>query len=78
MRSKRDLTLDIPAGVADGMRLHLSGQGEVGFAGGPAGDIYLEVSVTFYIGFESHSRSAFWCGCFRLKALKNTIDKQNS
>jgi molecular chaperone DnaJ len=45
VRSKRDLTLDIPAGVADGMRLHLSGQGEVGFAGGPAGDIYLEVSV---------------------------------
>jgi molecular chaperone DnaJ len=27
------------------MRLHLAGQGEVGFAGGPAGDIYLEVSV---------------------------------
>jgi molecular chaperone DnaJ len=27
------------------MRLHLQGQGEVGFAGGPAGDIYLEVSV---------------------------------
>ena len=45
LRSKRDLTLDIPAGVADGMRLHLAGQGEVGFAGGPSGDIYLEVSV---------------------------------
>jgi molecular chaperone DnaJ len=27
------------------MRLHLAGQGEVGFAGGPAGDIYLEMSV---------------------------------
>ena len=45
VRAKRDLDLDIPAGVADGMRLHLSGQGEVGFAGGPSGDIYLEVSV---------------------------------
>jgi molecular chaperone DnaJ len=38
--------LEIPAGVSDGLRLHLPGQGEVGFAGGPAGDIYLEISVT--------------------------------
>ena len=45
VRAKRDLELEIPAGVADGMRLHLAGQGEVGFAGGPSGDIYLEVSV---------------------------------
>lgn len=45
IRAQRDLELQIPAGVADGMRLHLAGQGEVGFAGGPAGDIYLEVSV---------------------------------
>ncbi|MEY3624681.1 MAG: molecular chaperone DnaJ, partial [Actinomycetota bacterium] len=39
VRAKRELDLEIPAGVADGMRLHLAGQGEVGFAGGPAGDI---------------------------------------
>lgn len=45
IRAQRDLELEIPAGVADGMRLHLAGQGEVGFAGGPAGDIYLEVQV---------------------------------
>jgi molecular chaperone DnaJ len=46
IRAKRELELEIPAGVSDGLRLHLSGQGEVGFAGGPAGDIYLEISVT--------------------------------
>lgn len=45
-RARRDLDLDIPAGVADGMRLHLPAEGEVGFAGGPAGDLYLDVSVT--------------------------------
>lgn len=45
IRAKRDLELEIPAGVSDGMRLHLPGQGEVGFAGGSAGDIYLEISV---------------------------------
>jgi molecular chaperone DnaJ len=45
IRAQRDLELDIPAGVSDGLRLHLPNQGEVGFGGGPAGDIYLEVSV---------------------------------
>lgn len=45
IRAQRDLELEIPAGVQDGMRLHLPGQGEVGYAGGPAGDIYLEVQV---------------------------------
>jgi len=45
IRENRELNLDIPAGVQDGMRLHLPGEGEVGFAGGPAGDLYLEVSV---------------------------------
>ena len=45
VRASRDLDLDIPAGVSDGLRLHLPGQGEVGFGGGPSGDIYLEVSV---------------------------------
>ncbi|MDG2496765.1 MAG: DnaJ C-terminal domain-containing protein [Aquiluna sp.] len=45
VRASRDLDLDIPAGVSDGLRLHLPSQGEVGFGGGPSGDIYLEVSV---------------------------------
>ena len=45
IRAKRDLEVEIPAGVSDGLRLHLPGQGEVGFAGGSTGDIYLEVSV---------------------------------
>lgn len=45
-RARRDLDLEIPAGVSDGMRLHLPAEGEVGFAGGPSGDLYLDVSVT--------------------------------
>ncbi len=45
VRARRDLELEIPAGVSDGLRLHLPGQGEVGFAGGSNGDIYLEISV---------------------------------
>jgi molecular chaperone DnaJ len=43
VRAQRSLTIDVPAGIDDGMRIRLSGQGEVGPGGGPAGDLYVEV-----------------------------------
>ena len=43
VRSRRTLTVDVPAGVDTGTRIRLTGQGEVGPAGGPSGDVYLEV-----------------------------------
>ena len=45
VRARRTLDLNIPAGVEDGLRLQLTGQGEVGFAGGPQGDIYVDIAV---------------------------------
>lgn len=45
VRASRSLDLNIPGGVEDGLRLQLNGQGEVGFAGGPSGDIYLDIRV---------------------------------
>lgn len=43
VRSQRDITVNIPAGVDHGTRIRLSGQGEVGPFGGPRGDLYLEI-----------------------------------
>jgi molecular chaperone DnaJ len=43
IRARRTVSVNIPAGVADGMRIRLAGQGEVGSGGGPAGDLYVEV-----------------------------------
>jgi molecular chaperone DnaJ len=37
------VTIKVPAGVDDGMRLRLSGEGEVGPGGGPPGDLYVEI-----------------------------------
>ncbi|WP_433674016.1 molecular chaperone DnaJ [Microbacterium gorillae] len=45
VRSRRTVGLDIPAGVETGLRLQLPGSGEVGPAGGPNGDLYIEVTV---------------------------------
>ena len=43
VRARRTLPVKVPAGVEDGMRIRLSGQGEVGPGGGPAGDLYVEI-----------------------------------
>jgi molecular chaperone DnaJ len=43
VRTRRTLSVKIPAGVDTGTRIQHPGQGEVGPAGGPAGDLYVEV-----------------------------------
>ncbi len=45
VRSRRTLTVKIPAGVDTGTRVQLPEQGEVGPGGGPAGDLYVEIHV---------------------------------
>jgi molecular chaperone DnaJ len=45
IRSRRTLTVKIPAGVDDGTRVQLADQGEVGPGGGPPGDLYVELQV---------------------------------
>ncbi len=44
VRARRTKTVDVPGGIEDGMRIRLAGQGEVGPGGGPAGDLYIEIS----------------------------------
>ncbi|MDR2381591.1 MAG: DnaJ domain-containing protein [Bifidobacteriaceae bacterium] len=45
LRGRRTAEVEIPAGVENGNRLRLTGQGEVGLGGGPAADLYVEFKV---------------------------------
>lgn len=45
VRERVSFTVKIPAGVRDGTRIQLAGRGEAGVAGGPNGDLYLEIRV---------------------------------
>ena len=45
VHKNRTIDVKIPAGIEDGARLRLAGQGEAGANGGPAGDFYLDVHI---------------------------------
>ena len=52
----RSFTVDIPAGVIDGQRIRLAGQGGRGSGDGPAGDLYLVVRIKPHRRFRLHGR----------------------
>ncbi len=52
VRTPRTLSVAIPAGVEDGTRIRLAGEGDSGLRGGPRGDLYLFVSVAHHELFE--------------------------
>ncbi|WP_372729103.1 molecular chaperone DnaJ [Nocardioides sp.] len=54
VRSRRTLTVKIPAGVDNGTRVQLTEQGEVGPGGGPPGDLYVEIHVAEHPTFSRH------------------------
>lgn len=52
VQKERTLAVKIPAGVEDGTRIRLAGEGDSGARGGPAGDLYLFLSVKPHTLFE--------------------------
>jgi molecular chaperone DnaJ len=52
IKKTRTLSVKVPAGVDDGDRIRLSGEGEAGRNGGPAGDLYVEIRVGKHKIFE--------------------------
>jgi len=52
VRKTRKLQLKVPAGVDDGSRIRLSGEGDAGQRGGPRGDLYVFLSVHPHELFE--------------------------
>ncbi len=55
-RQTRTYDVKIPAGIADGTRIRLAGQGGPGDGGGPAGDLYLRVNIAPHPVFRVKGR----------------------
>jgi molecular chaperone DnaJ len=49
---ERTLSVNIPAGVEDGTRIRLAGEGEAGARGGPSGDLYIFISLAQHVFFQ--------------------------
>ncbi|SFE36309.1 molecular chaperone DnaJ [Paenibacillus algorifonticola] len=52
VKKQRKITVKIPAGVDEGAQIRLSGEGEAGQRGGPAGDLYIVIRVRAHEFFE--------------------------
>jgi molecular chaperone DnaJ len=52
VEKEKSLSVNIPAGVETGTRIRLSGEGEAGVRGGPAGDLYIFIEVNSHPLFE--------------------------
>ncbi len=58
-RKEKTLNVSIPAGVEEGTRIRLAGEGEAGFRGGPAGDLYIFLSLKAHRIFKRDGANIF-------------------
>jgi molecular chaperone DnaJ len=54
--TQRKLGVDVPAGLEDGDRIPIRGEGEAGRQGAPPGDLYVQIKVTPHEVYERHGR----------------------
>lgn len=59
VRTKKEIEVNIPAGVDNGSHLRLQGQGEAGEKGGRRGDLYLAITVRPHEIFERHEADIY-------------------
>jgi len=59
VQKERKLTVRIPAGIATGQRMRLTGEGEAGTAGGPHGDLYVVIHVQDHPFFQREGNDLY-------------------
>ena len=63
LKIQRTIRVQIPAGVEDGMRLRLRGQGDVSRSGGPPGDLLLDITISRHPFFHREGNDLFCQVC---------------
>jgi molecular chaperone DnaJ len=59
VRKEKTLSVNIPAGVEDGTRIRLAGEGEAGMRGAPAGDLYIFLTVAPHRFFQRDGANVY-------------------
>ena len=76
VQKERTLQVDVPAGVEEGTRIRLAGEGQAGLNGGPPGDLYLFIAVKPHAIFQRDGHDLY-CRApigFTTAALGGTIE----
>ena len=80
-RRVKTLRVKIPAGVADGQRIRIQGEGEVGYRGSAAGDLYIRLHVKDHHTFKREDQNiyteipiSFYQAALGTKVMADTID----
>ncbi len=59
VRRQATVTVDIPAGVSEGIELRVAGSGHAGMAGGPSGDLFVRIDVEPSLRFERRGQDIY-------------------
>ena len=59
VQKEKNLSVNIPAGVEEGTRIRLPGEGEAGVRGGPPGDLYIFLSLEDHRLFQREGRNLY-------------------
>ena len=59
VQKEKTLAVDIPAGVEEGTRIRLTGEGQAGLNGGPAGDLYIFIAVKPHTIFQREGHDIY-------------------
>ncbi|MBP0496213.1 molecular chaperone DnaJ [Pararoseomonas indoligenes] len=59
VQKDRNLNVTIPAGVEEGTRIRLAGEGEAGLRGAPAGDLYVDIGIKPHPIFQREGNNIF-------------------
>lgn len=76
VQEKKEISLTIPAGIENGSRIRLTGEGESGASGAPRGDLYVVLHVLPHDIFERHGDDLY-CElpiAFAVAALGGTVE----
>lgn len=57
VKKEKNLEVKIPAGIEDGTRIRVTGEGEAGMRGGPAGDLYVFMSIKAHRFFKRNGHN---------------------
>jgi len=78
VKKQKTLSVKIPAGVDDGDRIRLSGEGEPGVNGGPAGDLYVQIQVKSHPVFQRDHDDLHCRNCRSVSRRRRSAERSKS